>query len=200
MQADLQVRDGAALALVLVHGAGHTSRVWDQVRAHLAHASVAVDVPGRRDRPADVTRVTIDEAADSLAADVRSAVEGPVVIVGHSTGGILVPGLAARLGDRVTHLVFVAGLCAREGEKVVDTVLPGEEASVLERLAGMRRQYRGAMVAPEPPGSAPTIDDEQLAMPDRVVELHDADGVVARGLSDAPAYVGALPARSDPTT
>ena len=139
--------------------------MWDQVRAHLAHASVAVDVPGRRDRPGDVTRVTIDEAADSLAGDVRAATEGTVVLVGHSTGGILLPGLASLLSGQVAHLVFVAGLCARDGEKVVDTVLPGEEASVLERLADMRRQYRGAMLDPEPPGSAPTISDEQLAMP-----------------------------------
>ena len=44
-------------------------------------------------------------------------------------------------------------------------MLPGGEADVLERLADMRRQYRGTMLAPEPPGSAPTIGDEQVAMP-----------------------------------
>ena len=139
--------------------------MWDTVREHLVHPSCALNVPGRRDRPADITRVTLDEAADSLAADVRAEVDGPVVLVGHSTGGILVPGLAARLGDRAVHLVFVAGLCARDGEQVVDTVMPGQGASTLERLAAMREEHGGAMIAPEPPGSAPTIDDERVAVP-----------------------------------
>jgi pimeloyl-ACP methyl ester carboxylesterase len=143
--------------LVLIHGAGLTAAVWDEVRANLAHPSVAVDVPGRRDRHADITRVTIDEVADSVVADVDAVTGGPVVMVGHSTGGIVVPAVAARLGARVGHLVFVAGLCARDGERVVDTVIPGQSARVLEQLAAIRREHRGAMLAPEPPGSAPTV-------------------------------------------
>jgi pimeloyl-ACP methyl ester carboxylesterase len=147
----------AGPTLVLVHGAGLTAEVWDEVRGHLAHPSCAPDVPGRRDRPADITRVTIDEAAASIAADVRAEVDGPVVLVGHSTGGIVLPALAAELGERVVHLVFVAGLNARDGEQVVDTVIPGQSARVLEQLADIRREHRGAMMAPDLPGSAPTV-------------------------------------------
>jgi pimeloyl-ACP methyl ester carboxylesterase len=138
--------------------------VWEGVRPLLAHPSFAPDVPGRRDRPADITRVTLDGAADSLAADVRAAVDGPIVLVGHSSGGIVLPGLAARLGARVVHLVFVAGLCARDGEQVADTVLAGQDAGTIERLAQLRREHRGAMLEPDPPGSAPTIADERLVM------------------------------------
>ena len=98
------------MTVVLVHGSGHTAAVWAAVQAALAHASIAVDLPGRADRVADIADVALDAAAASLAADVDAAVDGPLVLVGHSAGGIVLPALAARLGERVRHLVFVAGL------------------------------------------------------------------------------------------
>ena len=98
------------MTVVLVHGSGHTARVWEPVQVALAHASIAVDLPGRADRVADIADVTLDAVAASLAADVDDAVDGPLVLVGHSAGGIVLPALAARLGERVRHLVFVAGL------------------------------------------------------------------------------------------
>ena len=52
---------------MLVHGAGNTSLIWRAVQEHLRHPSIAVDLPGRRDRPGDITRITIDEAAASAA-------------------------------------------------------------------------------------------------------------------------------------
>ncbi|MFI5046616.1 MAG: alpha/beta fold hydrolase, partial [Acidimicrobiia bacterium] len=108
-----------------MHGAGHTSLVWQSVRDHLRHPSVAVDLPGRRDRPADITSVSIESAAASAALDVRAAANGRLVLVGHSAGGIVLPALAARLDGRVDHLVFVAGLCAPEGGAALDVFLPG---------------------------------------------------------------------------
>ena len=89
---------GASPTLVLVHGSGHTSKAWGGVQEQLRHRSLAVDLPGRADRVADIADVTIDAAAASLAADVEVGSEGALVLVGHSAGGIVLPALAARLG------------------------------------------------------------------------------------------------------
>jgi pimeloyl-ACP methyl ester carboxylesterase len=149
---------------VLVHGAGHTSQVWTSVQSHLQYPSLAVDLPGRRDRPGDITRLTIAEAADSAFADVRGGATPPLILVGHSSGGIVLPALASRLGARVVHLVFVAGLSARDGDAVIDTVSPGRRDAVLERLAEMREQHGGRMLDPQSPDSAPALHDERVAM------------------------------------
>lgn len=125
---------------VLVHGAGHDSTVWDGVRAALSHPSVAVDLPGRRSRPADITRVTVADAAAAVAA---GAPEGDVVLVGHSVAGTVLPSAAALLGDRVRHLVFVAGITAPDGVAPVDVFLPGESARVAERLRELRAEHGG---------------------------------------------------------
>lgn len=139
--------------------------MWRRVQGLLEHASLAVDLPGRRDRPADITRITIDAAASSVARDVEDATEGTVVLVGHSAGGIVLPAIAARLDRRVEHLVFVAGLSAPHGDAVVDTVRPHARTAMAERLVEMRAQYAGHVLGTDLVDSAaPTIDDIQVAM------------------------------------
>ena len=132
-----------SMTAVLVHGAGHTGAVWERTRAAMVHPSLAPDIPGRRDRPADITRLTVGEAADSLAADVAAAGVGDVVLVGHSVAGILLPAVAARLGRRVRHLVFVAGIAAPDGEPPVGIFLPGRGEMVERRLAQLRAGHAG---------------------------------------------------------
>jgi pimeloyl-ACP methyl ester carboxylesterase len=150
---------------VLVHGAGHTSLVWRSVQDNLRHASLAVDLPGRRDRAADITRLTVDDAADSAARDVVDATDGALVLVGHSAGGIVLPALAARLDGRVEQLVFVAGLSARHGDAVVETVRPDARTAMAERLDEMRERYAGHVLGTDLVDPAlPAIDDVQVAM------------------------------------
>jgi pimeloyl-ACP methyl ester carboxylesterase len=136
--------------IVLVHGSGHTARVWGDVQRALRHPSVAVDLPGRADRVADLAAVTIEHAAGSLAADVDATTDGAVVLVGHSAGGIVLPALAARLGGRVQHLVFVAGLSAKDGATTMATVRPDAVAQLGERLVELRAEYAGCMLDPDP--------------------------------------------------
>jgi pimeloyl-ACP methyl ester carboxylesterase len=143
--------DESVPTIVLVHGSGHTSHVWEKVQAHLGHRSVAVDVPGRADRVAPIVEVTLTDAAASLAADVIEATNGPLVLVGHSSGGIMLPGLAARLGDRVQHLVFVAGLCAPDGERTMTTVRPDAIDDLARRIETLREEFAECMLDPDPP-------------------------------------------------
>src|SRR5881227_3186067 len=76
---------------VLVHGAGHTSAVWRRTQTAMRSPSLAVDLPGRGARPADITRVTVEQAADSVGADIRAMVEGDLTLVGHSVAGTVLP-------------------------------------------------------------------------------------------------------------
>lgn len=181
------VRDAArhltGPTIVLVHGAGHTSRVWEAVRSNLDHPSLALDLPGRADRVADIAAVTIADAVASLAADVDGSVDGPLVLVGHSAGGIVLPGLAARLDGRVERLVFVAGLCARHGDRVIDTVRPDAAAELAARLASLRDELAGCMLDPQPTVTAKRAIDAKTAAPvDSLNYMHQAvswDGVPA---------------------
>ena len=87
------------------------------------------------------------------------------MLVGHSVAGIVLPALAARLGARVEHLVFVAGLSAPHGYAVWDTVRPGQRDLAATRLTEMRERYQGHMLGVSGlQTAAPTIDDAKVAV------------------------------------
>ena len=117
-------------ALVLVHGGQHAGDCWDptvdEINRQAPELTVlAVDLPGRRGTPGDLTRATIGDWVDSLLSDIENAGLDEFVIVGHSMAGLTVPGVATKLGaSRVREMVFAAAFVPPDGGAVVDT-LPG---------------------------------------------------------------------------
>jgi pimeloyl-ACP methyl ester carboxylesterase len=120
----------ASPALVLVHGAQHASDCWDPTVSEIhrldPHLSVlAVNLPGRRGKPGDLATARIDDWVDSVVADIKDAELDRVVIVGHSMGGLIVPGVVARLGsERVREMILAAAFVPPQGTAFVDTI-PG---------------------------------------------------------------------------
>jgi len=98
--------------------------MWDHVREHLVTPSVAVDLPGRRFKPADLGQVTVGDWVTSVCSDIDDADLTDVVLVGHSSAGYVLPGVAARLaGGSATTLhavVFVSATVPADGECPVD--------------------------------------------------------------------------------
>jgi pimeloyl-ACP methyl ester carboxylesterase len=145
--------------VVLIHGSGHSSLIWDNVVAKLDGPALAVDLPGRRRRPADLTEGTIEASSAAAASDVEETGAEHVVLVGHSSGGLILPSLAARLGPRVCHLVFVAGLIARDGHSVSEVISPDDPDSMLGTRDALRHQYRGTTFGGLSEGDAPIETD-----------------------------------------
>lgn len=111
---------GDGLGVVLLHGAMLGAWIWALVEPLLARPALAVDLPGRGTRPADVTNVTFDSVVDSVAADIESWRVEQVVLVAHSLSGILIPSLIARLPHRIVHVVFVSAAVPEPGASYLD--------------------------------------------------------------------------------
>jgi pimeloyl-ACP methyl ester carboxylesterase len=114
--------------LVLVHGGAHAADCWDLTIDELACREpklrvLAVDLPGRGRNPADLMTVTLADWVDSVVADIEEAGFQNVVVVGHSMGGLTVPGVVARLGpSRVRELILAAAFIPPQGLSVVDVL------------------------------------------------------------------------------
>jgi pimeloyl-ACP methyl ester carboxylesterase len=143
---------GGAPTLVLLHGSAHTSQVWGAVRQHLAVSSIAVDLPGRRDRPGVLATVTIADSVASVLADLDGLEAQELILVGHSAAGVVMPALAAALGSRVAQLIFVAGVTAPEGRCAVETTSAGRSEGMQARLEELRRRYPRHMLGADMEG------------------------------------------------
>ena len=114
--------------LVLVHGGAHAADCWDLTVAELARLApdlrvLAVDLPGRGAKPADLTTLSITDWVNSVVADVEEAGLGGVVVVGHSMAGLTVPGVVAKLGAaRVREMILMAAFIPPQGSSVVDAL------------------------------------------------------------------------------
>lgn len=129
--------------LVLVHGGTVTSRMWDPVLPHLSTPAIAPDLPGRRHRPADLGALTRQDWIDAVAADIVTADIERAVLVGHSSGGYVIPGVAALVPERCAHLVFVAATVPGEGKAPVDFLKPKLAAIARDTEALMRERAKG---------------------------------------------------------
>jgi pimeloyl-ACP methyl ester carboxylesterase len=173
--------------LVLVHGGAFTSRWWDPMIPLLTTPAVVVDLPGRRYRPADLSTVRRSDWERAVAADViEAAHEHGVVLVGHSSGGYVIPGAAALLPPgTVLGLVFVCATCPAEGRRPVDSMTPKLEAITLANKDAMWQRSAGVTIGDTRPGEPPIVTD--LA----VVEVSATMGIEAPAqLFEAMTWVG----------
>src|SRR3954454_25108428 len=160
------------LTYFLVHGGGSTSRFWDRLLPHLDRPALAVDLPGRGNHPADLATLTVDDEVTSVVADIEAAaLDGPVLLVAHSSGGLARPGVVAALGSQVAHVVLNAALVPPEGGCGLDCMKPNHSEG-LALAADQARKDGTSITLPGPPadpeafrntyGGDP-LDDDSLA-------------------------------------
>lgn len=129
----------ASPSLVLVHGGGLAADCYELVvdeihRLEPGLTVVTLDLPGRRNKPGDLRRLTIADLVESLVGDIESAGLEDIVIVGHSIGGMTLPGVATRLGAaRVREIIFAAAFLPPEGSSIADS-LPWFLAKIARRF------------------------------------------------------------------
>lgn len=126
------------MTTVLVHGGGFGASCWDPLLPHVDGPVLAVDLPGRGRRLADLRTVTLDDFAAAVVDDIVGADLHDVLLVGHSMAGITLPRVAEAIPERLRRLVFVSCTVPAEGESILDTLAPGmvvdrvEEPGVLD--------------------------------------------------------------------
>jgi pimeloyl-ACP methyl ester carboxylesterase len=109
---------------VLVHGGWCGSWCFDRTAADLRAGGHRVLVPGLSglgDRKDELTpAITLSTHVDDVVAQVEAAGIDRFILVGHSYGGMVITGVAARMGARIDALVYVDGFIPEDGESIWD--------------------------------------------------------------------------------
>lgn len=155
-------------SFVLIHGSWHGGWCFDAVRALLeadGHEVLAPDLPGMGGDGAALAAVTLAGWAEFAAGLCRCAQQQPVILVGHSRGGLVVSQTAELAPDAMDALVY---LCAM--------MLPdGMSRAQFKQLEGPNPPF-DALISPVFGGADSMVDGSraapvfaQLSPPDQVV-------------------------------
>ncbi len=126
----LMVREVASEAsnpvVLYIHGLGESSLCFQNTMERLTHLpirQIAPDLPGYGRSPWPETPLSLDDCADLLDRWLGSVTPGPVVLIGHSMGGVLGQIICEKYPRRVKGFINVEGNisigdCAFSGQVV----------------------------------------------------------------------------------
>lgn len=136
---------------VLVHGAWLGAWAWHEVVPRLESAGHEVLTPDLPAHGVDTTapgEVSLEDYVDRVVRTI-DATDEPVVLVGHSAGGVTIGQTAERVPDAVEALVYVSAFLLDDGQSLLDLAEGSAEGAALEQVVdeatGVSRLVEGCM-------------------------------------------------------
>jgi pimeloyl-ACP methyl ester carboxylesterase len=108
--------------IVLVHGAWEEANIWQAVTPLLkkdGYDVVTVTLPGRPSSPLAPDKVSLDLYRDTIMTAIGNSGQ-PVVLVGHSFGGITISIAAEAAPQKIRTLVYVSAYLPKDGQSLLD--------------------------------------------------------------------------------
>jgi pimeloyl-ACP methyl ester carboxylesterase len=153
--------------IILIHGGWHGAWCWNKVMPLMKEKGLpvlAIDLPGHGADKTPTGSVTLDDCVNRVV-EACNKVKGRVVLLGHSSGGVVIAQAAERLTpSKITSLIFLDAFMPLNGESVF---------SLVEKYQSKPDGNKGATLA-----ESMVISPDQKSStlnPDKVQELlyHD---------------------------
>jgi len=127
---------------LLVHGAWHGGWCWAKIASLLeaqGHQVMAPDLPGHGDDKTPTETVTLESYVDRICS-ILSTQKEPVVLAGHSMGGVVITQAAERCPDQIGALVYLCAFLPRNGESLLTWASQDRESMVNPKTTERRSE------------------------------------------------------------
>ncbi len=117
---------------VLVHGAFQDGAGWVPVIAELeaaGHTAIAVNLPARGEDTTPSFEASLERYRDTVIAVIEQQ-DQPVVLVGHSFGGMVISVVAEAIPDQIQTAVYVSAYLPLNGDSLL-TIASEDNYSLL---------------------------------------------------------------------
>src|SRR6266480_579208 len=121
---------------VFVHGAWHGSWCWEKVVPLLkqtGHQVETLDLPGHGQDKTPLGEITL-AAYTKRVGETLDAQAGPVILVGHSLGGIVITQVAEERPEKIQRLVYLAAFLVQNGESLFQVAQTDSDSLVTPNL------------------------------------------------------------------
>jgi len=178
--------DAAKPTVVFIHGVLNDHSVWALQTRYMANHGwnvLAIDLPGHC-RSGGNAPATVEEGADFIGAMLDAAGVQRAALVGHSWGSLIAMEAAARLGERISHLVLVGTAFPM---KVSPALI---EASAADPEKAMVNVFSRSTLAAPPSALGPGtwVFGAGMALGRKVLRSNPAVNVFQRGFIACDSY------------
>ncbi|MGN8067746.1 alpha/beta fold hydrolase [Mucilaginibacter sp. 22184] len=123
---------------VLVHGAWQAPYVWDAVKTTLINEGnnvTVVELPGHGSDQTDPSTITLNLYTTTVLNAI-SKINGKVILVGHSLGGMIISSVAEKIPAKIEKLVYLAAYLPTSGQSLFGLAMtdPGSQLGIKGNL------------------------------------------------------------------
>ena len=182
--------DAAKPTVVFLHGVINDHSVWILQSRYLAHHGwnvLAVDLPGHCKSEGEAP-ASVEDAAGFVAALLDAAGVQKAALVGHSWGSLIALESAARLKERVSHLVLVGTAYPMKVSPALIEASLNEPEKALTMVNVFSRSTLAAPPSALGPGT--WVYGSSMALGRRVLRSNPQVNVFHRGFVACDRYAG----------
>jgi pimeloyl-ACP methyl ester carboxylesterase len=122
---------------VLVHGSWHAGWCWRKLVPLLekdGHRVYAPDLPGHGSDKTPTSEIFLQSYVETVCK-IIDAQDEPVILVGHSRGGIVISQTAEERARRIKCLVYLAAFLLRSNETMIQLAIEDTDSLIPSNLA-----------------------------------------------------------------
>lgn len=179
--------DAAKPTALFIHGVLCDHSVWALQSRYMANHGwnvLAIDLPGHC-KSGGIAPETVEDAAAFIAQLMDAAGLDKAALIGHSWGSLIAMEAAARLKERISHLVLVGTAFPMK----VSPALLDSALNTPEKAIAMVNTFSRATLAP-PNGAGSWVFGAGMALGRRVLASSSATNLLHTGFTACDRYAG----------